>query len=87
MKMMKSQQAMGAYFEGLRKAAKIEAPGFPDLVPEKKAAPVKECKDASCKDAKCAEKSSAKCKDVCKDESCKKDACKDCKCTDKPAAK
>ena len=49
MKMMKSQQAMGAYFEGLRKAAKIEAPGFPDLVPAAKA----ECKDASCTDAAC----------------------------------
>ncbi len=34
MKGMKSQQAMGAYFDKLRKAAKIEAPGFPALVPE-----------------------------------------------------
>ena len=36
MKNMKSQQAMGAYFEKLRKAAKIEAPGFPSLLPDAK---------------------------------------------------
>ena len=36
MKGMKSQQAMGAYFDKLRKAAKIEAPGFPSLLPEAK---------------------------------------------------
>ena len=42
MKGMKSQQAMGAYFDKLRKAAKIEAPGFPSLLPEAKAdAPAK----------------------------------------------
>ena len=34
MKNMKAQQAMGAYFDKLRKAAKIEAPGFPSLIPE-----------------------------------------------------
>ena len=34
MKGMKSQQAMGAYFNALRSAAKIEAPGFPSLLPE-----------------------------------------------------
>ena len=39
MKGMKSQQAMGAYFNQLRKAAKIEAPGFPSLLPEAKPAP------------------------------------------------
>ena len=33
---MKSQQAMGAYFEKLRKEAKIEAPAFPSLLPENK---------------------------------------------------
>ena len=33
MKGMKGQQAMSAYFEKLRKAAKIEAPGFPSLMP------------------------------------------------------
>jgi hypothetical protein len=47
---------MGAYFDGLRKAAKIEAPAFPDLVPEQKAAPAADkpaCKDAACKDSKC----------------------------------
>ena len=38
MKGMKSQQAMGAYFDKLRKAAKIEAPGFPSLLPESKPA-------------------------------------------------
>ena len=36
MKGMKSQQAMGAYFEKLRKEAKIEAPAFPSLLPENK---------------------------------------------------
>lgn len=83
MKAMKSQQAMGVYFESLRKAAKIEAPAFPDLVPAAKDG----CADASCKDAKCGAQPAAKCKDVCKDESCKKDACKKCDCEDKPAAK
>lgn len=89
MKMMKSQQAMGAYFDGLRKAAKIEAPGFPDLVPEQKAAPAAaktSCKDASCKDAAC--KSDAKAE--CKKDSCKgcdvKDTCKDSKCKDSKCA-
>ena len=38
MKGMKSQHAMGAYFDKLRKAAKIEAPGFPSLMPEAKPA-------------------------------------------------
>ena len=38
MKGMKSQHAMGAYFDKLRKAAKIEAPGFPSLLPEEKPA-------------------------------------------------
>ena len=33
MKGMKGQQAMSAYFDKLRKAAKIEAPGFPSLLP------------------------------------------------------
>ena len=89
MKMMKSQQAMDAYFDGLRKAAKIEAPGFPDLVPEQKAAPAAaktSCKDASCKDAAC--KSDAKAE--CKKDSCKgcdvKDTCKDSKCKDSKCA-
>lgn len=35
MKAMKGQQAMGAYFEKLRSAATIDAPGFPSLMPEK----------------------------------------------------
>ena len=34
MKAMKGQQAMRAYFDKLRNAAKIEAPGFPSLLPE-----------------------------------------------------
>ena len=87
MKMMKSQQAMGAYFDGLRKAAKIEAPGFPDLVPEQKAAPAAEkttCKDAACKEGK------ADAKAECKKDSCKgcdvKDTCKDSKCKDSKCA-
>ena len=84
MKMMKSQQAMGAYFDALRKAAKIEAPGFPELVPAEDKAD--SCKDSCC-GTKCGEKSAAKCKEDCKDEACKKDACKDCKCEAKPAAK
>ena len=41
MKGMKSQQAMGAYFDKLRKAAKIEAPGFPSLLPDEKPAEAK----------------------------------------------
>ena len=92
MKMMKSQQAMGAYFDGLRKAANIEAPGFPDLVPEKKAAPAAEktvCKDASCKDAACKD-GKADAKAECKKDSCKgcdvKDTCKDSKCKDSKCA-
>ena len=92
MKMMKSQQAMGAYFDGLRKAAKIEAPGFPDLVPEQKAAPAAEktvCKDASCKDAACKD-SKADAKAECKKDSCKgcdvKETCKDSKCKDSKCA-
>ena len=63
MKMMKSQQAMGVYFDGLRKAAKISAPGFPELIPEeKKSAPAAkaECGDASCKDGKCEVRPAAK---------------------------
>ncbi|MDY5597789.1 MAG: peptidylprolyl isomerase [Kiritimatiellia bacterium] len=36
MKARKGQQAMGAYFEKLRAAATIDAPGFPSLMPEKK---------------------------------------------------
>jgi hypothetical protein len=83
MKAMKSQQSMGAYFDSLRKAAKIEAPAFPDLVPEAKNG----CADASCKDAKCGTKTAVKCNDVCKDESCKKDDCGKCECDDKSAAK
>ena len=80
MKMMKSQQAMGAYFDALRKAAKISAPGFPELLPEESPA-ASACADASCKDGKCGvKKPAAKCKDACKDASCKKDGCKDCKC-------
>ena len=82
MKMMKSQQAMGAYFDSLRKAAKIEAPGFPELVPEEKPA-ASGCSDAACSGGKCEVKPAAGCKDACKDDSCKKAACKDCKCTDK----
>ncbi len=39
MKAMKGQQAMGAYFERLRSAATIDAPGFPALMPEKKPEP------------------------------------------------
>ena len=92
MKMMKSQQAMGAYFDGLRKAAKIEAPGFPDLVPEQKAAPAAEkttCKDASCKDTACKE-GKADAKAECKKDSCKgcdvKETCKDSKCKDSKCA-
>ncbi|MBQ9739841.1 MAG: peptidylprolyl isomerase [Kiritimatiellae bacterium] len=92
MKMMKSQQAMGAYFDGLRKAAKIEAPGFPDLVPEQKAAPAAEkttCKDASCKDAACKD-GKADAKAECKKDSCKgcdvKETCKDSKCKDSKCA-
>ena len=92
MKMMKSQQAMGAYFDGLRKAAKIEAPGFPDLVPEQKAAPAAAktaCKDASCKDTACKE-GKADAKAECKKDSCKgcdvKDTCKDSKCKDSKCA-
>ena len=92
MKMMKSQQAMGAYFDGLRKAAKIEAPGFPDLVPEQKAAPAAEktvCKDASCKDAACKD-SKADAKAECKKDSCKgcdvKETCKDSNCKDSNCA-
>lgn len=79
MKMMKSQQAMGAYFDALRKAAKISAPGFPELLPEESPA-ASACADAYCKDGKCGVKPAAKCKDACKDASCKKDGCKDCKC-------
>ena len=87
MKAMKSQQSMGAYFDALRKAAKISAPGFPELLPEENVAPAKaDCRDA-CKDGKCAVKPAAKCKDECKDNGCKKNACKDCKCEPKPAAK
>ncbi len=43
MKSMKGQQAMRAYIDKLRSAAKIEAPGFPSLLPEPPAAkpPVK----------------------------------------------
>ena len=43
MKTVKARQAMGAYLEKLRHAAKIEAPGFPSLLPEEKPAqpPVK----------------------------------------------
>ena len=43
MKGMKGQNAMRAYFDKLRKAAKIEAPAFPSLLPDEKpaAAPVK----------------------------------------------
>ena len=90
MKMMKSQQAMGAYFDGLRKAAKIEAPGFPELVPEQKAAAPaaakSACKDAACKDAACKEGKAAE----CKKDSCKgcdvKDTCKDSKCKDSKCA-
>ena len=92
MKMMKSQQAMGAYFDGLRKAAKIEAPGFPDLVPEQKAAPAAAkpaCKDASCKDTACKD-GKADAKAECKKDSCKgcdvKDTCKDSKCKDSKCA-
>ncbi len=92
MKMMKSQQAMGAYFDGLRKAAKIEAPGFPDLVPEQKAAPAAAktaCKDASCKDAACKD-GKADAKAECKKDSCKgcdvKETCKDSKCKDSKCA-
>ena len=92
MKMMKSQQAMGAYFDGLRKAAKIEAPGFPDLVPEQKSAPAAAkttCKDASCKDTACKE-GKADAKSECKKDSCKgcdvKDTCKDSKCKDSKCA-
>jgi hypothetical protein len=48
---------MGAYFDGLRKAAKIEAPGFPDLVPAESKADG--CKDACCGD-KCEDKPAAK---------------------------
>ena len=84
MKMMKSQQAMGAYFDKLRKAAKISAPGFPELVPAEKAAPAAK---VECKDGKCEVKPAAKCKDACKDDSCKKDDCKGCDCETKPVAK
>lgn len=38
MKGMKGQQAMSAYFEKLRHAAKIDAPGFPSLQPDAKPA-------------------------------------------------
>ena len=38
MKRQQEQQAMGKYFEGLRAAAKIEAPGFPNLLPKPPAA-------------------------------------------------
>ena len=38
MKSMKGQQAMRAYFDKLRHAAKIEAPEFPSLLPEEKPA-------------------------------------------------
>jgi len=38
MKRMDEQKALRAYFDGLRAAAKIEAPGFPDLMPPKPAA-------------------------------------------------
>lgn len=84
MKAMKSQQAMSAYFDGLRKAAKISAPGFPELVPVEKAAPAAK---VECKDGKCEVKPAAKCKDACKDDSCKKDDCKGCDCETKPVAK
>lgn len=73
MKAMKAQQAMGLYFDSLRKAATVAAPGFPELVPEEKGAA---CQDASCKDAACEAKPAAKCKDDCKDDSCKKPAAK-----------
>ena len=85
MKMMKSQQAMGAYFDSLRKAAKIEAPGFPELVPEEKPA-ASGCADAACSGGKCDAKSAA-CKDACKDAACKSSDCKDCKCDVKSVAK
>lgn len=81
MKAMKAQQAMGVYFDSLRKAAKVTAPAFPELMPEEKAA----CQDASCKDSACEQKPAAKCKEECKDDSCKKAACSDCKCEEKPA--
>ena len=77
MKAMKSQQSMGAYFDALRKAAKIEAPGFPDLIPEEK--PASGCADASCKDGECNVKPA--CKDACKD------SCTDGKCEKKTEAK
>ena len=38
MKRQQEQQAMGKYFEGLRAAAKIEAPGYPNLLPKPPAA-------------------------------------------------
>ena len=38
MKRQQEQQAMGKYFEGLRAAAKIEAPGYPSLLPKPPAA-------------------------------------------------
>ena len=47
MKGMKSQHAMGAYFDQLRKAAKIEAPGFPSLLPEEKPAATPAAKSAA----------------------------------------
>ena len=47
MKGMKSQHAMGAYFDKLRKAAKIEAPGFPSLLPEEKPAATPAAKSAA----------------------------------------
>ena len=41
MKRQQEQQAMGKYFEGLRAAAKIEAPGYPNLLPKPPAASAK----------------------------------------------
>ena len=41
MKRQQEQQAMGKYFEGLRAATKIEAPGYPNLLPKPPAASAK----------------------------------------------
>ena len=77
MKGMQTQRAMGAYFDSLRKAAKIEAPGFPELAPAEEK-PAAKCTDAKCGDAKCADVK-------CTDNKCSDAKCDDKKCPVKPA--
>lgn len=51
LKQQESRAAMGAYFEALRTAAKIEAPGFPNLLPKPAAKAAVESKPVAAKPA------------------------------------